>query len=694
MTCDRSRPLLPSPPSPPSRGRAAALTIALLVSSVPGCATSVPACPEGLTECSGRCVDTRRDPSHCGACGEPCGEGEVCDGEGSCELRCQEGFVDCEGLCVDPRTNRAFCGASMDCSGDDAGERCGEGARCVDGACVPTCPSGFLACADTCVDPATSNAFCGAEGACEGDDVGEVCPPGQLCSGGACAPNCAEGLLACDGECVEPRSDVRYCGAANDCTGDDAGVACAFGELCVDGVCRVECAIDRVLCDGRCIDPQTDSRYCGADDDCMGRDAGATCGDGELCARGRCRVSCGPGLVECDGGCIDPLTNNLYCGVNEDCFAGTVCAGGQLCDGGSCRGTCLETSVQCGTRCIDPMVNRSFCGASDDCAGANAGEECADGTICLDGVCAPTCPEGFIDCDGLCTDPMTSTLFCGATGDCTGADAGQACGGGELCLGGVCCPAGQLVCGGSCVDPATDTAFCGASGDCMGTNAGTACTGTDVCFGGQCVAPGGGTLETEVFDIVDRGWWDSAGTHDPANQNTFTGWADTDVGPAFVAFEFNSYYTFDLSGAIEDAVAIEAVTLRLELMAAPPAGNGGYFSPDPSESFTMWDVSTDPVTLDSLATSTTPNVAVHTDLESGVSYGTGTVSAADQGTIQELVLNADAQGDVLDALGTTFAIGMASDSADTARLQNDGFRWSDGSRTFIHQLIVTYRTMP
>ncbi|MGF1465946.1 MAG: hypothetical protein ACFCGT_07415 [Sandaracinaceae bacterium] len=664
--------------------RALAPGLALLAA---GCATAEPACPEGFTECAERCVDTDRDPRHCGACGNVCGDAEVCDGAGSCTVSCQAGLLECDGLCVDPESHRAFCGASMACSGDDAGERCGEGDRCVDGACRPTCAPGLLACADTCVDPETSNAFCGAEGTCEGDEVGRVCPPGQLCSGGACAANCAEGFVGCAGECIDPMSDVRFCGAANDCSGDDAGTACPAGQLCVLGECLLECPIDLVLCDGRCIDPQADHRYCGADDDCTGRDAGEECGPGQLCTGGRCRVSCGEGLVECDGSCVDPLTNNSYCGVNEDCFAGAVCAGGQLCDGGSCRGTCLETSVRCGTRCVDPRVSAVFCGASADCVGANAGEECGAGTVCVDGECTPTCPAGFLSCDGLCTDPMTSTLFCGATGDCVGANAGQACEGSERCLRGTCCPPGQIACAGGCVDPASDPLFCGASEDCQGMNAGTACTGADVCFGGVCVAPGAGAVETEVIDFVDYGWWNEDGIHTADNGNSFTGLT--------AGLEYNSYVLFDLTGPVEDAVAIVSVTLRMEMLSTTEGTpTGGYFSPDPSETFSVWDVSTDPVTLDTTTTAAAPNVAVHTDLESGETYGGGTVTPASQGVVTEIVLNASAEADVLAALGGMFAVGFTSDSVDLVRGVDDGFRWGDDSLNLTQQLAITYRTAP
>lgn len=48
------------------------------------------------------------------------------------------------------------------------------------------------------------------------------------------------------------------------------------------------------------------------------------------------------------------------------------------------------------------------------------------------------------------------------------------------------CPTPLITCGARCVDPMTDPAYCGASSDCSGANAGTAC-GVTWCSSGRCV---------------------------------------------------------------------------------------------------------------------------------------------------------------------------------------------------------------
>jgi hypothetical protein len=61
----------------------------------------------GLTDCSGVCVDTRTDVSHCGACGNACTGGRVCVA-GACV--CRAGRSDCSGVCL---ATGAACSAGV-----------------------------------------------------------------------------------------------------------------------------------------------------------------------------------------------------------------------------------------------------------------------------------------------------------------------------------------------------------------------------------------------------------------------------------------------------------------------------------------------------------------------------------------------------------------------------------------------------
>jgi hypothetical protein len=146
--------------------------------------------------------------------------------------------------------------------------------------------------------------------------------------------------------------------------------------------------------------------------------------------------------------------------------------------------------VLCGGKCVDPSSDRTFCGAQGDCAGPNDGTTCSSGEVCTGGTCQASCLAGQVLCGGKCVDPSSDRTFCGAQGDCAGANDGTTCGSGEVCTGGSCqasCLAGQVLCGGKCVDPSSDRTFCGAQADCAGPNDGVACSAQEVCSAGACL---------------------------------------------------------------------------------------------------------------------------------------------------------------------------------------------------------------
>jgi hypothetical protein len=41
-------------------------------------------------------------------------------------------------------------------------------------------------------------------------------------------------------------------------------------------------------------------------------------------------------MIDCGDKCVDPMTDEEYCGVDEECIGGTACGAGELCSAGVC----------------------------------------------------------------------------------------------------------------------------------------------------------------------------------------------------------------------------------------------------------------------------------------------------------------------------------------------------------------------
>jgi hypothetical protein len=381
-------------------------------------------CPSGKTACSGACVDTTSDPKNCGVCGAVCAAPLVC-GNSQCTITCPSGLTQCGGACVDLNKDFDHCGS---CS-----TGCSPGQVCDQGSCKLYCGPPNTACNGVCVNTSQDGANCGT--------CGHKCPTGQVCSGGQCGVSC--GLLTtCQGDagayCANTQSDQANCGSC--------GNACGQGQVCSNGGCAISCQPGQVNCGGSCIDPKTSPQFCGASGACGAGgngSPGATCGQGQVCAAGTCATSCPPGEVLCGGLCIDPTSSVAYCGATAGCgvngvgSAGFKCVSGQVCSNGSCTATCVPGQLVCPVNgvptCVNPLTDDTYCGANAPCQGFKT---CQSGQVCSNGACTATCAPNLALCSGQCTDPKTSPAHCGAAagGQCNSPTAtdpnyqGQACG--------------------------------------------------------------------------------------------------------------------------------------------------------------------------------------------------------------------------------------------------------------------------
>jgi len=283
---------------------------------------------------------------------------------------------------------------------------------------------------------------------------------------------CEAGLDCRGGSCIGARPDAGPLppDAAIDAS-SDVGFDSNDDAPCFDPAL--------VNCGMVCIDPLTDNMFCGAQPGCAVFDR---CVGSEFCFEGTCRLDCEPGLINCDGVCIDPESERTNCGATAPgCMGGTECPGMQVCALGACSDTCPAGLYLCDGRCIDPQSDRRYCGARADCSGGTA---CLAGEACSQGACSASCPMDQLFCGGRCIDPTSDRTYCGAGADCSG---GTPCPGGQLCIAGACgatCPDPQIACGGRCVDTQSDESYCGAAMDCTG---GSACRSGEICRGGICI---------------------------------------------------------------------------------------------------------------------------------------------------------------------------------------------------------------
>jgi hypothetical protein len=176
------------------------------------------------------------------------------------------------------------------------------------------------------------------------------------------------------------------------------------------------------------------------------------------------------------------------------------------------------------------------------------------------------------------------------------------------------------------------------------------------------------TAQTVVF--TDRGQYSNTGFHNPTNPNYV-------VGDGF-GNEFRNFFVFDLSSVVQPIASA-----KLALFVPSAQTGPGYNSADPSENYELHDVTTSLATL----TGGTGGVAAFTDLGGGVVYGSRTMTAADQGTVVEITLNAAAIAQ-LDA--ATGLIGIGGSLTTLDGVPNAEFTFgSSGSVGDISELRLT-----
>lgn len=192
-----------------------------------------------------------------------------------------------------------------------------------------------------------------------------------------------------------------------------------------------------------------------------------------------------------------------------------------------------------------------------------------------------------------------------------------------------------------------------------------------VCFASAATA----WAATITLNAVDSGRYDNLGFHIATIQDYSAG-----AGPdADVA----NFFVFDLSGIAQGTISSAALRIF------NPAG--GYVSNDPSETYTVFHVSTPISTLTATHRGDQEGRKIFLDLRDGAVYGFTTVSSADNNGVVPFSLNATALTDLNNARGLFATGGFVTTATSPVQLVFNG----GGSQpAHVRQLVLEAESIP
>jgi hypothetical protein len=148
---------------------------------------------------------------------------------------------------------------------------------------------------------------------------------------------------------------------------------------------------------------------------------------------------------------------------------------------------------------------------------------------------------------------------------------------------------------------------------------------------------GGAGSNTLTLSAIDSGWWDDTGFHDDFNNNYITG--------KFATATFGDFFVFDLASLSQPITGAQLRVFN---------PSNGFFSADPSETYTLFDITTP---IPNMRATGTGQVAIFDDLRSGTPFGSTVVTNASNGQIVTVNLNAAGIADLNSRLGNQAALG-------------------------------------
>jgi hypothetical protein len=195
--------------------------------------------------------------------------------------------------------------------------------------------------------------------------------------------------------------------------------------------------------------------------------------------------------------------------------------------------------------------------------------------------------------------------------------------------------------------------------------------GVSVLMGALLASASTATAAIITLDAIDSGWYDETGSHNPLNRNYIVGQNRICPGPDCLTFR--NWFAFDLAGVGN----VTGATLRLY--------TSNYSSPDATETYTLFDVGTPVATLRGGGAGL---VGIFNDLGTGATYGSRNYSAADDGLVRDITLNAAAIAAINAALGGEFALAGALTSLSGLEQLEFVFGDSTGGVGELRQLIL------
>jgi hypothetical protein len=215
--------------------------------------------------------------------------------------------------------------------------------------------------------------------------LGSLSPTGtEAAKSGKCKPACTECQTCNTGKCRRKNGKKRC--KKGTCEPLPNGTACASpngatGATCQNGTCTCP-----TLCNGTCVDTQSDEANCGT--------CGKVCGTNQVCQRGfcfpkaacpatqvgacipaqmLCGVACGCGRsTEGNVVCVDIAVSCEAappCATSADCAARFACV--DVTESGGCG--CASPTKLCLAACLAPMPAREATAASEAIGGGVLG---------------------------------------------------------------------------------------------------------------------------------------------------------------------------------------------------------------------------------------------------------------------------------------------------------------------------------